>query len=384
MTTQEIEEFLEIEYKKKRSQLAKFPNEVLNYMLKYAEHYDWNIKDKTKIIFYVMKKGIKNLPKCEYEGCNKNVKIYSKGKLTRGCCRDHSMKIQTFEKYGVENVSQLKTTKLKVKKTNMEKYGAESYTSSDDFLKKRETTMMSKYGVTNPMKSTVLKKKFIASFEKKYGVTNPMQLDFVKKKVIKSYIKNFNVSNPMKTEQVRLKTKLTNLEKYGVEYPQQNKEIQLKTKLTNLEKYGVSHNMQTNECKEKRINTWKAKYGVSNPSQNSEILSKIIKSSYFNKEYIWQSGEISIVQGYEPIVLSEFEAQGYKFKDVITDVELMPEIWYKFDGKNRRYFPDFYIPSENLIIEVKSKWTLNLQLEKNQAKFKATKELGFNFRLEVR
>ena len=55
-----------------------------------------------------------------------------------------------------------------------------------------------------------------------------------------------------------------------------------------------------------------------------------------------------------------------------------------FEGKKHRYYPDFYIPEENLIIEVKSQWTLDLHKDKNQAKFQAVKEAGFNFRLEVR
>lgn len=62
----------------------------------------------------------------------------------------------------------------------------------------------------------------------------------------------------------------------------------------------------------------------------------------------------------------------------------MPEIWYNFCSEEHRYYPDFYIPKENILIEVKSEWTLELNKEKNEAKFKAVKELGFNFRLELR
>jgi hypothetical protein len=60
------------------------------------------------------------------------------------------------------------------------------------------------------------------------------------------------------------------------------------------------------------------------------------------------------VQGYEPIVLKELEESGYCFNDVKTQQDDMSVIWYYFKGVKRRYFPDFYIPSENLIIEVKS------------------------------
>jgi len=52
--------------------------------------------------------------------------------------------------------------------------------------------------------------------------------------------------------------------------------------------------------------------------------------------------------------------------------------------KKHRYYPDFYIPNENKIIEVKSEYTLNRELERNHIKFEATKLMGFNFVLEIR
>jgi len=42
------------------------------------------------------------------------------------------------------------------------------------------------------------------------------------------------------------------------------------------------------------------------------------------------------------------------------------------------------MPKENLIIEVKSIWTLKLHWVKNQIKFNAVKTAGFNFKLEIR
>ena len=62
----------------------------------------------------------------------------------------------------------------------------------------------------------------------------------------------------------------------------------------------------------------------------------------------------------------------------------MPTILYQLDNTERRYYPDIFIPKDNIIIEVKSEYTLNKEWDKNQAKFEATKSLGFDFRLEVR
>jgi very-short-patch-repair endonuclease len=55
-------------------------------------------------------------------------------------------------------------------------------------------------------------------------------------------------------------------------------------------------------------------------------------------------------------------------------------IKYLFQNKHHHYFPDFYIPSLNLIIEIKSKWTIKQQgIEKINAKEKATITNGFKY-----
>jgi hypothetical protein len=56
----------------------------------------------------------------------------------------------------------------------------------------------------------------------------------------------------------------------------------------------------------------------------------------------------------------------------------MPRIWY-FQDKKRKYYPDIYIEKENLIIEVKSLWTMNKYFEKNMMKQKACWDAGYNF-----
>jgi len=42
----------------------------------------------------------------------------------------------------------------------------------------------------------------------------------------------------------------------------------------------------------------------------------------------------------------------------------MPEIWYEFEDKRRRYYPDIYIKSQNKIIEVKSDYTFYKEYDK--------------------
>jgi len=57
----------------------------------------------------------------------------------------------------------------------------------------------------------------------------------------------------------------------------------------------------------------------------------------------------------------------------------MPEIKYFLNNKEKRYYPDILIKSENLIIEVKSDYTYKKDLIKNILKALATRKLGYDF-----
>jgi predicted AAA+ superfamily ATPase len=63
----------------------------------------------------------------------------------------------------------------------------------------------------------------------------------------------------------------------------------------------------------------------------------------------------------------------------------VPQIDYWFEGARRKYFPDFYIPAENLIVEVKSTWTFanGDKLEKNLAKRNACLAAGYKFEFYI-
>lgn len=143
-----------------------------------------------------------------------------------------------------------------------------------------------------------------------------------------------------------------------------------------IETYGVVNAMYLQSSKDKIKETNLERYGLLFPN--------MLSNGYGHKEYKWKTGEISIVQGYEPIVLKELEDSGYTYEMVITGSSRIPTIPYEFENKKHLYYPDIFIPSENLIIEVKSDYTLNKEFDRNKAKFDAVKELGFNFKLEVR
>lgn len=90
-----------------------------------------------------------------------------------------------------------------------------------------------------------------------------------------------------------------------------------------------------------------------------------------------------MVQGYEHVGLQYLEDQEYEEEDIITERSKVPEIWYLDGGKYRRYFVDVYIPSQNTMIEIKSKWTLTKNLRKVLQKKKACEYAGYKYEIWV-
>jgi hypothetical protein len=62
----------------------------------------------------------------------------------------------------------------------------------------------------------------------------------------------------------------------------------------------------------------------------------------------------------------------------------MPEINYiGCDGKLHSYYPDLFIKSKNMIVEVKSMWTYNKDKEKNLLKKEACLSMGYLFEFRI-
>ena len=364
---------------------------------------------------------IKKIPHCKECG-EKPVKLISYNVGFREfCCVSHQKKFTNklkLDKYNKEHGTSL--TKLpanpkdvaKRQKTMMERYGTiMPMNDNPESVKKKEKTSMEKYGVRNAAHAPLVRKKAAKTMKSKSKAEKEKSI----KKMKETMMKKHGVENPMQSQEFQDKAKETRMEKYSVEYILQNpdisaKQVETRTKTmlekynttniyeidgvkekmvqTNIDNYGVSHPMKNKEYQQSIYNkaqqTLKENYGVDNPMQVPEFFEKSQKTAFIRKKYIWKSGEVSMVQGYEPIVLSELEEQGYEFSDILTSPKDMPELIYEFEGKSHRYYPDFFIPNENLIIEVKSEYTLTKDLEKNKVKFQAVEAAGYNFRLEVR
>lgn len=121
------------------------------------------------------------------------------------------------------------------------------------------------------------------------------------------------------------------------------------------------------------LNKYGYKFAAQNPINNTQYKFKVYTVN--NKKYNFQ--------GYEDYVFFEMLLKQYSLCDILlTNSEIRnytDKISYISNDKEHVYFPDFYIKSENKIIEVKSEYTYNKDLEVNMLKKEACESLGLKF-----
>lgn len=162
------------------------------------------------------------------------------------------------------------------------------------------------------------------------------------------------------------------LKKYGVENVSQLEFVKEKRKQTCLRMFGQTTNLKCKETKDKIKQTNLKKYGVECSTQNKGVQDR---KRFKMKPYLLPSGKIIYKQGYEPQFL-DYIFKNNLFKE--DEIDYSPNGIKYVSDKQHYYFPDFYIPKLNLIIEIKSWWTE--QKDKNVAlKEQACKNQGYNY-----
>ena len=263
--------------------------------------------------------------------------------------------------------------KDKIRKTSLEKYGVEHPTKSQQF---RNTIQSNKreYGFHPGAFNTPENQKAI---KEKYGVSNVFQSNEIKDKIKKTNIEKYGTENPQQNSDIRRQTENTKLEKYGFKHWNQTKVIE-----TFMEKYGVDNPLKSQEIRNKIKKTCLERYGVEHAIQDPEIFYRCQKAQtqarYKFKEKTLPSGKIIYYQGYEGYVIDYILLSGISEDDLENEKYKVPVISYEFEGKKRKYFPDIFIKSKNLLIEVKSTYTYNKDADKNLAKHWASKKQGYN------
>ena len=163
----------------------------------------------------------------------------------------------------------------------------------------------------------------------------------------------------------------------------QTKEFQEQIQKTSMEKYGCQFPSQSDFVKEKIKNTCLERYGVEHVMLNIDILEKCSKNAYRLKEYKLPSGNIIKIQGYEHFGLDELLLRVNE-SDIIHGCRNVPEIWYNdAENKRHRHIVDFFIPSLNKCIEIKSTWTFEKKQDNVFLKQEAGKKLGYEYEIWV-
>lgn len=176
-----------------------------------------------------------------------------------------------------------------------------------------------------------------------------------------------------------------------------NNHIDLAEHLENIKHYYYNENKKLSEighiynCSSVKIRDFMIKNNfvmrdktelLKERNKSESFQRKCLSGSGRKKDYTLPSGKIIKLRGYEPNFLT------YIFSNnLLEENEIIyspPRIQYSYNNKEHHYYPDFFIPKFNLIIETKSSWILKKQgREKNIEKEKATISKGYNFLLII-
>ena len=149
----------------------------------------------------------------------------------------------------------------------------------------------------------------------------------------------------------------------------QNPKIQEKIKEIKIKRYGNSNYNNRDRARK----TCLEKYGVEIPLQNAEIFKKAQKNSY--RLNIFRNTNLTYQGSYELDFLK-------KFHDMMNIKNGYP-IKYKFKGKNKIYYPDFYLPDFNMIIEVKNSYLYKRDLLQITEKEKSVISKGLKYSIII-
>jgi hypothetical protein len=198
----------------------------------------------------------------------------------------------------------------------------------------------------------------------KYGVDNPTKL----KKISEKISINYKNKSDFEKELMKENQKNTSFDKYGTWFVNTSS-YKKKVKETSIEKYGVDDYRKSDVFKNKVRDIIYERYGVLNLSH----MTHEFKKSWFGNKIngLHQPSNLKYQGTYELDFIEKY------YNKVV--IEKINPIQYKLNENNHYYHPDFYLPKYNLIVEVKSSYTYESDLDKNLAKKEYSIKNGFNF-----
>lgn len=278
-------------------------------------------------------------------------------------------KQRLINRYGVDNVFKLQSTKNKIKKTNKDRYGEQHATKSQYVKNKIKKNNLQKYGCEHIFQNNQIKQKINKTLIDNYGGRGKGS-KIIGQKIKKTFLTKYGVETPQQNYLIKCKTQKTFIQKYGGVLCG-SKELNQKIKKTNLIKYGVQFPQSTIQVKQKMANTNILRYGVRVPVQNDNIKQKIrlttisnygaigfaseelrkkIKKSYaIQKQYKLKDGRII---NYQSNLQKKFIIFCQKKNILIYDGDI---IEYTFKEKVHKYFIDFRVVLNqiNFLVQIK-------------------------------
>jgi hypothetical protein len=310
------------------------------------------------------------MPRCEKHDITSNYKCVK--------CTVEKRQATMIERYGVASALHSPAIMEKKNKTCMEIYGDINPALNKEIMEKTKKSNLEKYGVEHTLQVKEIREKGNATMMERYGVNHAIQSNTIKEKRVETNRERFGADSALQNPDILQKRKDTNMERYGTDEVLKMHSVQEQIKNTMTDKYGAANPLQCPSIKKKRDDTCEEKYGDKDIMHNADIFEKVAKSAYKRREFTLPSGTIIKLQGYEDVAMRVL-LETYTETDIITDIKLMPKFMYEFEGKNHRYYPDIYIPSEKRIIEVKSTYTYKKYEEKNKCKQKQVIDDGYIF-----
>lgn len=363
---------------------------LLKYIIDLTNYLDINTPI-IKRLFYI-KHDYNTLLICEI--CNKNEKNWSKNIYKNTCknkdCIKEYVKLNWTQEKENNRREKIKLTKSKftqeqkdtiiskIKHTNLLKYGKESYAQTKEF----KEYMINTFGYISPFELKDTHDKSKQTLINRTGYNHNFKIPEIKENRKQTFIKNYGFNTPAENPDIKQKIIDTNQEKYNSNSPLQNDEIKKKSIETLNKNYGVNSPLQNKDILTKFKKTMLDTYGYEYWLQDDKNREYLLLKSFQYKKYIFNNKTIYL-QGYEDYVLFNI-LNIYNDSDIIINnsdiTKIIGEIYYiGTDNNKHKYYPDFYIKSINKIIEVKSKYTYNKDINNNLIKEQACKDMGLNF-----
>jgi hypothetical protein len=333
------------------------------YKIESFKHYDIFIED--------LPPNCKNVIEVECDICKKhkhilfssyyrNINNYGYYACSGKCAIGKNIKT-SLKIYGTNYPNQNKNQKDKIKATKKERYNNEYYTN----IEKQKETLLNLYGVDSYMKTKEFRDKSKITSLKKYDVEHPQNNPDIREQTKNTNLKKYGFETPLQNKDIKNKIKATKKGRYDDEYYNNRQQF----KETCVLRYNNENPMQNEEIKDYYKLRFNEKYGVNHPSQVESFYKKCIENGYKVKKY--KDSNIYYQGTYEYDFLNKY------YGKIIIERGITFEFIYK--NEKKFYYSDFYIPTLNLIVEIKSNKWYNEHLELNLKKQKICIEMGYNF-----